>query len=31
MISLNKKQTLEEEKVWLEGTLQNVKEKKKFF
>lgn len=31
MISLNKKQTLEEEKVWLEGTLQNVKEKKEVF
>lgn len=28
MISLNKKQTLEEEKEWIERNLQNVKEKK---
>lgn len=31
MISLNKKQTLEEEKIWLEETLQNVKEKREVF
>lgn len=28
MIRLNKKQTLEEEKIWLEQSLQNIKEKK---
>lgn len=31
MISLNKKQTLEEEKIWLEETLQSVKERRGVF
>lgn len=31
MIRLNKKQTLEEERNWLENSLQNIKEKKEVF